>query len=281
VSPRPLRLPLGDGRAIRIGYRTPMLKKELDARGRIALARDLGIEVIETQINADRDIGSVEEARELKLAADAAGVEIGSTGCNLPLTSGGDAEFTRQLDFVMTIVEALGVRMALCGVPLPPEGAPQAETWALASRRLRQVCERFGAGGRRFGIEPDHGTFLHTAERLARMVALVDHPACLANFDACNLYVGGSDPVAALELLRGRIASGHVKDGVFRTEKRGETPLGQGEVPWVEILRAMARAGLACPMYIEHYTTAASVTAAAAHMRTVLDRVGGVAAAKA
>lgn len=274
----PLQIPVGCD-AIRIGFRTPNLKRELDARGRVALARELGMTVIEPQCNADRDLGSVAEAEELRRAADAVGVAIPSVGCALPITAGTDEEVGERLDAALAIGRALGVRLLLCGIPQPPPEVPQQATWALAIPRLRRIADACAGVGIRFAIEPDHGTFIHTLERLQRVVGEVGHPNCGANFDACNLYVGGSDPVAAVGQLAGRIASGHLKDGIFQTQRRGEVPMGTGEVPWRAIFQAMIRAGVACPMYLEHCETVAGVRAAAQHIAGVVAEVTAAARA--
>jgi sugar phosphate isomerase/epimerase len=273
MSSGPFDIALRGGGAIRIGFRTPGLKRELDAAGRVALAREFGMAVIEPQLlpGIDRDLTGPEDARELKRHADTAGVEIPSIGCDLRLSQGSDAEFAERLDNLLATVEVLEARQAIAAVAEPPAGVPQAETWMRVARRVRVVCDRLSERGMRFAIEPDHHrNFIDNAERLQRLLDFVGHPACLANFDACNLYLGGSDPVAAVGLFGRRMISGHIKDGVHRSDQRGEVPVGQGEVPWLQILGALVAANVACTMFLEHQDPVSKLRASAEHMRGVV-----------
>ena len=62
---------------IAIGYRSPQLSDELDAAGKMALAHELGMSVIEPQCNK-REITDLDSAKELGQAARDAGIGIPS-----------------------------------------------------------------------------------------------------------------------------------------------------------------------------------------------------------
>ena len=115
------------------------------------------------------------------------------------------------------------------------------------------------------------GGFCDRNETLDQAIELIGHPNCYPNYDPTNLYVVGSDPLRAFDVFGARIASGHIKDGLFRIGQRIEKPVGEGEVDYAAIFTEMMRRGLSVNMHIEHCNTEDAVRAAARHIRGVLD----------
>ena len=104
--------------------------------------------------------------------------------------------------------------------------------------RLPAVAGRFQEAGLYLGIEADGGTFVPSTERMLRLLGLCASPALVANFDACNLYMGGSDPIAAVQQLAGRVVNGHIKrrhlaQEASRCEVAQLAAIGAGELNWV------------------------------------------------
>jgi len=57
------------------------------------------------------------------------------------------------------------------------------------------------------------------------------------------MVMRGFDPVEGMYALRGLIVHTHAKDGIGPGPKRGEVPLGEGEVPWPAYLRGLREIG--------------------------------------
>ena len=271
----PLQLKLPTGALLEIGYRSPQLSDELDARGKMALAQELGMSVIEPQCNK-REIVTITHARELGHIAQEEGIRIPSFGCDVPLLTESGQACQERVDFAVEVAEALGAQHFFTRILLYDEQQTQGDAWRQLADVLPVVVEQVAASGCVMGIEADGGTFVPTTERMLRVLALTDSPALVANFDACNLYMGGSDPFASLPLLKDRIRNGHIKDGIWHKRQHAEVAIGTGELNWTELFQAMSDQGCAVPMFIEHCKAAAEVRLAAAHLRSCLDRLGQV-----
>ena len=47
----------------------------------------------------------------------------------------------------------------------------------------------------------------------------MDHPNLYVNFDPTNYYLVGSDPLRVIERLSKRMINGHIKDGVYKSDR--------------------------------------------------------------
>ena len=269
------KLTLAYGRDLKIpvGYRTPGLSDELDPRGKMELAVELGMDVVEPQLNP-RELADLDYARRLRAAADEHGVAMPSMGCELPLI---DPRPERSLaDIVAGAVEfagVLGVNYLFARVMLSERFPGQQEAWGLLAQNGRQTAEALADHGIRLALEADPPCFVHTLERLERALDVINHENCYPNFDPTNLYTVGSDPLAAIARFGTRIVSGHIKDGFFRgPDDHGEAAVGDGEMDYCAVFESMMKAGIAANMFIEHCRSSEQVRLAASHIRTVLDR---------
>ena len=252
---------------IRFGYRTPGLKA-LSFRQKAQLAADLALPVIEV---ARTEFDTLDDCREMREACADLGVEITSMGGAMNLCDPALAADTlNQLDFALDACAALDVDIFFTRVMWPAPGVPQADTWQACADITRAVCERTAARGIRFALEADPPCFVHTLERVERLMELVDHPNFWINYDPANYYVVGSDPLQVIERHADRIINGHVKDGVYHADEKGERPVGAGEVPYAEIFTALLDRNLDVAMHVEHCNTVACVAEAAAHVQGVL-----------
>lgn len=59
------------------------------------------------------------------------------------------------------------------------------------------------------------------------------------NYDPANLVMNGFDPVAGVYELANYIVHTHAKDGYREEDRRGEVPLGEGQVDFPEYISAM------------------------------------------
>jgi sugar phosphate isomerase/epimerase len=263
----------GTEATIKVGYRTPGLTA-LSPSAKIELAAELGIEVVETMMG--RDFESLAEAEEMREAAKDLGVTIPSTGAPLPITiPGTQHEIRAKIATYLQYIEILGCSYAFCRFLPAPEGIPQADTWETVRENGRLAADLFGEADVKWAIEADPGCFVNTLERLERALDWLDHPNVYPNYDPTNLYVEGSNPLRAVEVLGDRIHSGHIKDGVYNARGRRERPVGTGEVPYPAIFQAILDRGLRINMHIEHCREPSQVRAAAAYIQGVLDQLTG------
>jgi sugar phosphate isomerase/epimerase len=134
---------------------------------------------------------------------------------------------------------------------------------------LRRCADAAQHAGITLGLEPEW--FLGSAERVERVIRFVNHPNLRPNFDPTNLYLYGSDPVAAFDRFAPSILSGHIKDGVRRGEKRWEVDVGKGELDYPALFQRILDRGRGINLFIEHCNSSQAVRAAAAHIKKVVD----------
>jgi sugar phosphate isomerase/epimerase len=107
-----------------------------------------------------------------------------------------------------------------------------------------------------FGHDPQHFDISRRAESIKNLVTLIQSPYFKLNFDAANFRCASQNVLQAALLLSPHVAYVHVKDvieiahnlqpderwKVFRDgEHRFQTVrLGQGEIPWADILSILA-----------------------------------------
>lgn len=256
---------LPGGAVLRVGYRTPGLSDVLDATGKMALAQELGMTVVEPQL-ADKEFPHDGVADELARAAEAHGVTIPSLGAFPPLTDpGGVAAGLAIMERAIRLARTMGADYIFVLAAEPPAGLSQPETWALMEDNLRRWADLAGAAGIALAMEPEW--YVGSVERLGRLLERVGHNNLYANFDPTNLYLAGSDPLEAFDRFGERIRSGHIKDGVYRSDRKGEVPVGEGEVDYAAILRVLVQRGRDMNLFIEHCSAPEQVRQGAAVVR--------------
>lgn len=258
-----------DHELIHIGYRPPMLSNELNPRGRIELAVELQMSVVEPQ---SFEFESMQDAEEMRCAADESGVRIPSMGSELlPTGSPLPDKLNNAIDAVVELARILGCGYIFSRVSPPGEGVAQQEAWNNLQRNARFVSDKLAEHGIVLAVEADPPCFIHTLERFERAIALIDHPNCRPNFDPTNLYVCGSDPLDALASLGSAVTSGHIKDGFYRSPKEnGEVPIGTGEIDYRAIFTELINAGRQVNLFLEHCASADEVRDGAAHISSVM-----------
>lgn len=135
-----------------------------------------------------------------------------------------------------------------------PAARPRSDeaAWKLALSSLESVVRYAEPLGVRVALEPCWGTLAHDSVTARRALEAVDLSVC---FDPSHFVMSADDPVAFVAEWGERIAHVHLKDAFGRPGREGEDfhfcLLGDGRVPWPELLTALDDAGYAGALSVE------------------------------
>jgi len=252
---------------MKIGYRTPGLR-DLSIREKLELARKLNLAAVEPRID---EICGEDKAREWKRLSKEIGVEVNSVGMDMNMCDPTHEEDNmRDLKQYLKWCKMAGIKIAFSRSLSPPPNISQEDTWRICTRMFLQAAQECQKEGIKFAIEADPPCFIQNLERVERLLEKVDHPNLYVNFDPTNYYLVGSDPLKVIEQLGKRMINGHIKDGVYRSDYRGETRIGYGDVDYREIFQAMKDKDIQITMHIEHCKTKGEVSSAANYVFKIL-----------
>ena len=122
---------------------------------------------------------------------------------------------------------------------------------------VRRICDRCATNGQNFHLE----TGQEPAGILLDFLVDTGKPNLAINFDPANMILyGTSDPIEAMEILKGHIRSVHVKDGEWPDKAKpgslgAEKPLGQGSVGIARYIAKLKEIGYTGPLVIEREGT--------------------------
>lgn len=129
------------------------------------------------------------------------------------------------------------------------------DEWATLISTAAAVRDIAAAHGLRTALHPHVGTHVEQLAEVERFLADSDLSLCL---DTGHLLIGGGDPLALVQAHAARISHVHLKDvdaSVAKRVRAGEitymegvqadlyTPLGDGDVPIADIVRALQAVG--------------------------------------
>ncbi len=120
--------------------------------------------------------------------------------------------------------------------------------------RIGALCEYGASRGVAIAMEPHYASSISTPERMLEMIALVNSPKLLVNFDISHFNIQGYSITRSVEMLAPVSAHTHIKD------ERGQVPdfdfliPGEGEFDYVFYLQEMQRLG-----YTGHITAEISL----------------------
>ena len=257
--------------AIRKSILINMLPKELSYPQRFALARETGFEAIEMQ-TVTRD----DEAAEIKEAAAKTGLKIHSVmnmdHWRLPLSSN-DADVVRRSVLGMETSMRNAAAWGADAVLLVPAVVDATTSYRDAYQRSQRVIrERLLPMARDLkvviAVEEVWNKFLLSPLEFARYVDEFDSPWLKAYFDVGNVVLFAF-PQDWIRTLGPRIVKLHVKDFTF--DRRNGTfawkPIGEGDIDWIEVRRALTDIGYA------GYVTTEVAGGDAAYLKEVSARV--------
>jgi sugar phosphate isomerase/epimerase len=132
-----------------------------------------------------------------------------------------------------------------------------------------------------FGCDPAASDISRRPEAIRRLVERVSNPFFRINFDPCNFYCAGVDPLLAYDIVGPFISYCHVKDcqllskqsessetvkdwRVFSDYKRRYLmrPMGEGEIPWDLLLNRMLDEGYQGYLTLEPHSESAYIVKA-------------------
>ncbi len=124
--------------------------------------------------------------------------------------------------------------------------------WSDSLRALSAACERAEPLGVTVSLEPCWGTLAHDAGSARRALAEVP---CAVTLDPSHFAVTGDDQPELIREWGERIAHVHLKDAFGRSGMEGEDfifcMLGEGTVPWPEVLSALDDVSYDGPLSVE------------------------------
>jgi L-ribulose-5-phosphate 3-epimerase len=142
---------------------------------------------------------------------------------------------------VMRLASDLGCRTVVVPLPKLP-GDPSAPPAVV----LREALQALGSYGDRIGARLALGAGLDPGVEVRDYLNAFDTGSLGVNFDPANFLLAGSDPLAGLAALSGRVVHTHARDA--RTTAGGggrEVPAGAGDVDWAGYVAALESIGYA------------------------------------
>lgn len=101
---------------------------------------------------------------------------------------------------------------------------------------MQEALKELGEYGERIGTYLAAETGPESPELMKEFFEEVNSSSLKINYDPANLIMKGYDPVKGVHTLKDYIVHTHVKDG---KKGNGETPLGEGDVPFGKYIKAL------------------------------------------
>lgn len=232
--------PLPIKKAVLLG----MLPKQLSYADRLKLARDVGFEAIQAYTTPDE-----REAEEIKKAAEDAKIRIDSVmntaHWEFPLSSADPGVIEKSIDGMKTSLHNAkfwGAQSVLLVPAVVNEQTSYRDAWTRSQKQVRRLSPLAEELGVVIAIEEVWNKFLLSPLEFATYVDEFASPWVKAWFDVGNVVLFGY-PQDWIRTLGKRIFALHLKD--FKRERNGYkwTNLGEGDINWPEVRKALAEIG--------------------------------------
>ena len=234
-----------------------MIPKSLSYADRFKMAADVGFEAVEPFTTPDQ-----REAEEIKKAAEAAKIKILSV-MNMehwasPLSSSDPAVVKKSLDGMRVSLRNAKLWGADAVLLVPAVVNPQTryiDAWTRSQKNIRTLIPLAQELGVVIAIEEVWNKFLLSPLELKRYVDEFQSPWVKAYLDVGNMVLYGY-PQDWIRTLGKRISKVHLKD--FKVKSKGFSPfvaefvnLGDGDIDWPEVRKALAEVGYSGPVTCE------------------------------
>jgi hexulose-6-phosphate isomerase len=223
-----------------------MLPKNLSIADRFKLAADAGFEAVEAYTTADP-----KTAEEIKKAAEAAKIRITSVmnqaHWEFPLSSSDPAAVKKSMDGMKASLHNAKLWGAEAVLLVPAVVNPQTsykEGYTRSQKHIRELLPLAQELKVIIAVEEVWNKFLLSPLEFAKYVDEFKSPWVKAYFDVGNVLLYGY-PQDWIRTLGKRIVKIHVKD--FKRERDGYkwVNLGDGDIDWAEVRKALTEIGYA------------------------------------
>lgn len=238
------RAAAGDPLPIKKAVLLGMLPKQLSYADRLKLARDVGFEAIQAYTTANQ-----REAEEIKKAAEAAKIRIDSVmnegHWEWPLSSSDPAVVEKSLNAMRTSLHNAKLWGSYSVLLVPAVVNAQTsyhDAWTRSQAQIRKLVPLAEELGIVIAVEEVWNKFLLSPLEFATYIDEFDSPWVKAWFDVGNVVLYGY-PQDWIRTLGKRIVELHLKD--FKRKESGYewVNLGEGDIDWAEVRRALAETG--------------------------------------
>ncbi len=227
---------------IRKGVLLDMLPQNLTYRERFKLARDVGFEAIQAPTTPDPH-----QAEAIQRAASEAGITIDSVmnmaHWEYPLSSPDPAVVEKSIEGMKTSLhnaKLWGAKAVLLVPAVVNEQTGYRAAWTRSQQQIRRLLPLAEELQVIIAIEEVWNKFLLSPLEFATYVDEFNSPWLKAWFDIGNVVLYGY-PQDWIRTLGQRIVELHVKD--FRRQGYAWVNLGEGDVNWPEVRRALREIG--------------------------------------
>jgi hexulose-6-phosphate isomerase len=235
--------PAPKGRLIK-GLVMGMLPEKLSYPERFKMAAEAGFEAVEAYTTTDP-----REAEEIKKAADDAKIKILSVmnqaHWEFPLSSDDPAAIKKSLDGMKTSLD--NAKLWGAGAVLLVPAVVNAKTsyndaWTRSQEHIRELIPLARERKVVIAVEEVWNKFLLSPREFAQYVDEFKSPWVKAYLDVGNMVLFGY-PQDWIRTLGKRIVKIHLKD--FKRERDGYkwVNLGEGDIDWPEVRKALAEVG--------------------------------------
>jgi L-ribulose-5-phosphate 3-epimerase len=236
VAPSPL--------PIKKGVLLGMLPKQLSYADRFKMARDVGFEVVQAYTTADQ-----REAEEIKKAADDAKIKIDSVmnmaHWEYPLSSSDPTVVEKSMNGMRTSLRNAKLWGSYSVLLVPAVVNPQTsyhDAWTRSQAQIRKLVPLAHELGVVIAVEEVWNKFLLSPLEFARYIDEFKSPWVKAWFDVGNVVLYGY-PQDWIRTLGKRIVELHLKDFKRLEDGYKWVNLGEGDIDWPEVRKALAEIG--------------------------------------
>ncbi|MGE5327150.1 MAG: sugar phosphate isomerase/epimerase family protein [Deltaproteobacteria bacterium] len=239
-------------RGIQKGLVLNMLPKELSYADRFKLARDVGFEVVQAMTTPNPG-----EAEEILKAAEGAKIKIDSVmnmdHWKYPLSSSDAAVVQKSMEGMVTSLhnaKLWGADAVLLVPAVVNAQTPYRDAWTRSVRQIRGLLSTAAELKVAIDIEEVWNKFLLSPLEFAKYVDEFKSPWVRAWFDVGNVVLFGY-PQDWIRTLGRRIDKIHLKD--FKRKENGYewVNLGDGDVDWAEVRKALKEIGFSGSATVE------------------------------
>lgn len=209
----------------------------------LRLAKEIGFQGVQIWVTGALDPENLDNGADwVRRTVEKYGLEIsalcGELGYGFAYEEGLEWRIRKTKEYLTYSVE-LGAPIVTTHIGVIPEDRAHPD-WD----KLRRSLDEIGAHGERVGAVLAAETGPEEPELMKEFFHTLNTSAIKINYDPANLVMMGFDPVKGVYVLAPYIVHTHAKDGVkFSDGQVGEAPLGKGQVPWQEYLRALKENG--------------------------------------